>query len=73
MTVLLLFSVEDLEEAILSFNEFQNVWIDPPFDLSFHKQSPLGMSIKDPLGSTDSALTVIRKEHFNMIFSFLTT
>ena len=71
MTVLLLFS--EVEEGTLSFNEFQNVWIDPPFDLSFHKQSPLGMSIKDPLGSTDSALTVIRKEHFNMIFSFLTT
>ena len=29
MTVLLLFSVEDLEEAILSFNEFQNVLIVP--------------------------------------------
>ena len=72
MTVLLLFSVVDLEEVILSYNEFQNVLIVPPYNLSFPKQSSLGIIIKDPIGSTDTTLTSIRKEHSNMILCIFT-
>lgn len=65
MTVLLFLS--EVEEAILSFNEFQNVFIVHRFNLSIEKQSLLVMSIKYPIGSTDTVLALIRKEHSNMI------
>ena len=70
MTLLLLFS--EVEEATLVFYEFQIVLIVPLFNLSFQKHSLLGMSIKDPIGSTDTALTLVRKEHSNMILCIFT-
>lgn len=60
----------EVEEANLSFNEFQNLLAVLLFDLSFQKQLSLGMGIKDPIGCTDTALTLISSLEVNIPVGF---